>query len=137
MPSKYERKKGRRESGRFAMIPLSVLASPEFHSIPGEAVRLLLALASQYNGYNNGNLNAALSEMRKHGFTSQGTLSRAIRRLLETSLIIKTRQGYFAAGKSTCSLFAIAWKPINECPGKGLEVKPTLAPPKTFIHTKK
>lgn len=130
--SKFEKATGRRESGNFSMIPESVLVSEEFHRITGEAVRLLLAIAAQYNGYNNGNMNAALTEMRKYGFTSQGTLSRALVCLLNNELIIKTRQGFFMAGKNRCSLYAISWKPIDACPGKNLSVKPTGAPPKTF-----
>lgn len=130
--SKLEKAKGRKESGNFAQIPVSVLVSAEFHSITGEAVRLLVAIAAQFNGYNNGNMNAALTDMRKYGFTSQGTLSRALLCLLNTGLIIKTRQGFFMPGKNRCSLYAIAWRPIDACPGKNLSVKPTSAPPKSF-----
>lgn len=134
--SKWEKATGRKETSRFAMIPESVLLSTNFHGIPGEAVRLLLALAGQYNGHNNGNLCAAMSVLRQYGFTSCDTVNRALRAALEADLIIRTRDGMFQGEKSQCALFALAWKPINACPNKGLMVKPTVAPPRLFIPSK-
>lgn len=130
--SAIEKAKGRRESGRFAMVPDNVLKCPELHSVPGEAVRLLLALTSQYNGRNNGDLCAALSVLRDYGFTSADTVSRGLKVLLDAGLILRTRDGTFQGGASTCALFAIAWKAIDACPGKGLTVRPTSAPPRVF-----
>lgn len=137
MRSRIEKAKGRRERGSFAQIPASVLQSAEFHGITGEAVRLLLALAAQYNGHNNGNLCAALSLAKQYGFRSGDTLARAIAGLLEAGLIIRTREGMFQGAGSKCALYAIAWKPIDACPGKGLTVEPTNAPPRLFIPASK
>lgn len=133
MRSRIERAKGRKEKGSFAQVPANVLQSPEFHGITGEAVRLLLALAAQYNGHNNGNLCAASSVAKLYGFKSGDTLARAIAGLLEAGLIIRTREGMFQGAGSKCALYAIAWKPIDACPGKGLTVEPTQGPPRLFI----
>lgn len=115
------------------MIPESVLLSAESHSVTGEAIRLLLALAAQYKGRNNGNLCAALSVLRQYGFNSADTIARALAQLTEAGLIIRTREGAFQGESSKCALYAVAWKAIDECPGKDLTVSPTKAPPRLFL----
>lgn len=124
--------KGRKDGGRFAHLPDNMLRSPEYHSIPGEGVRLLNALAAQYNGYNNGDLTAALSVLRAYGFTSSDTVSTNLRKLEKAGLIVRTRDGMFCGGTSTCALYALGWKPIDACPGKRLTVAPTDRPPRSF-----
>jgi len=124
--------KGRKDGGRFAMLPDAVLRSPEYHQLPGGAVRVLLALAAQYNGNNNGNLCAALTVVRNYGLNSSDTVSTNLRRLEQASLIVRTRDGMFCGGASTCALFALTWRPIDACPGKRLTVAPTDKPPRSF-----
>lgn len=124
--------KGRSGVGRYARLPDAVLRSPEYQNLSGGAVRLLVALAAQYNGHNNGNLSAALSVVRAYGLRSSDTVSAALRTLEQSGLIIRTRDGMFCGGYSTCALFALAWDRIDECPGKGLAVAPTDRPPRTF-----
>lgn len=125
--------KGRKEGGgRFAAIPDNVLRSPEAHSVPGEAIRLLCALAAQYNGHNNGNLSAALSVLRDYGFNSAGTVSRGLRKLEDAGLIVRTREGMFMHGRTHCALYALAWRAIDACPGKELTVAATAVPPRRF-----
>lgn len=133
----FEKATGRKAKGSFALIPESILLSVEFHGLSGGALRLLLALAAQYNGYNNGNLCAALSVLRQYGFTSSDTVARAIQAALEAGLIIRTREGLFQGGHSQCALFALAWQAIDPCPGKGLTVSPTNAPPRLFFPASK
>lgn len=131
---KREKATGRQDSSTayFAMIPLSVLLSAEFHTIRGEAVRLLIAIAAQYRGMNNGNLCATLSVLKRYGFKSSDTVTRCLKALLDTGLIIRTRDGFFDGGRSQCALYALAWQKIDSCPGKNLTVKPTLVPPRRF-----
>lgn len=124
--------KGRKDGGRFAMLPDAVLRSPEYHQLPGGAVRVLLALAAQYNGNNNGNLCAALTVVRNYGLNSSDTVSTNLRRLEQASLIVRTRDGMFCGGASTCALFALTWRPIDACPGKRLTVAPTDKPLRSF-----
>lgn len=125
--------KGRKESGvRFAALPANVLRSPEAHSVPGEAIRLLCALAAQFNGHNNGDMSAALSVMRGYGFNSAGTVARSLSKLEAAGLIIRTREGMFVHGRTHCALYALAWRAIDACPGKELTVAPTAIPPRRF-----
>lgn len=126
------RAKGRREAGRFAQIPDNVLRSAGFQSLPGGAIRLLLALAAQYNGHNNGDLSAAMTVVRPYGFRSDDTLSNAVAALCQAQLIVRTRSHCRTRDGRRCALYALSWKSINDCPGKGLEVRPTKTPPHTF-----
>ena len=124
--------KGRNSSGRFAGIPLTVMASEDYVSLSGNGVRLLLELARQYNGHNNGNLSAAYSQMQERGFRSRTTLAKALKELQDKTLILCTRAGYFANPGSRCALYALTWQSIDECRGKSLEVLPTTVPPRRF-----
>lgn len=124
--------KGRGGNDKFAKLPDVVLRSQEAHSVPGEAIRLLAALAAQYNGYNNGNLSAALSVLRHYGFTSNDTVSRNLGNLERAGLIVRTRDGMFSCGVPACALFALGWQRIDACPGKRLTVAPTDRPPRSF-----
>ena len=134
-----ERTKGRKDApGGFAGIPRHVMDHPDYRSLSGNAVKALMMLAYQYKGKSNGNLTAAWSVAQKYGFRSEPTLCRAIKELVTKRMIIRTREGRFLNPGGRCALYALAWKPIDECPGKGLEVGPTTTPPRQFsIENKK
>ena len=117
--------KGRKERGSFAGIPKVVMRHPDYIALSPNAKNLLLEFAFQFNGYNNGNLNAAWSNLNKRGWKSKTTLSKALKELLASNFIILTRTGYFQNPGKRCALYALTWRPINECPGKDLEVKST------------
>lgn len=114
----------------FAAIPIYLLEHPDYWSVSPRARDLLTCLASQFNAgnENNGNLCAAQSIMKKYGWTDS-TRKRALKQLEDAELIVKTRLGH----KKRCSLFALAWLPIDECPNKFLDVSPTNKPPKNYI----
>lgn len=95
-------------------MPKAILESSEYAALSAFEVKLLVDIYSGYNGGNNGDLHCAWSLMRKRGWSSQDTLNRALRGLLEKGFIEKTRQG----GKHLCSLFAVTWLPIDECKNK-------------------
>jgi hypothetical protein len=44
--------------------------------------------------------------------------------LEEAGFVVKTRTGH----RRLCNLYSVTWYPIDECPGKGLEVAPEHAP---------
>ena len=105
-------------------IPRMVVESFAFRNLSGNAVKLLMNLYVQYKGFNNGDLSAPFSTMqRMNGWKSKGTLSRAIKELIEAGLIEVSRQG----GRHKCSLYAVTFKPIDDCKGK-LDIKATTAP---------
>jgi hypothetical protein len=100
----------------FAMIPVEVLTSDACCTLPNYAVRVLLAIAAQYRGKNNGDLAMTRATAREFGITSQEHLVTSLSALLERGLIQKTRQG----GKKPLgpSLYAVTWQPIDDLAGK-------------------
>ena len=115
-----ENVKGRKTSHSFLSLPHNIIESAEFGKLKPSTVKLIINLGAQFRGKNNGDLTAAWVIMKKFGWRSKDTLYRAIKEAEETGFILRTRQG----GLNKCNLFAITWKPIDECGGK-LDVKPT------------
>jgi len=130
--TKRKRERGRASSDRFVGIPYLVLKSSSFINLRPRAVKLMLDVALQYNGRNNGDFTVAWGFMETRGWSSKDTLSNAIRDLVDADLILKTRTGRFMNPGARCDLYAITWQPIDECPGKDLEVGPTSTPPRKF-----
>lgn len=110
--SRREKLKGRREYGSFLLLPHAVMHSSNFKSQSGNALRLLMHIAGQYNGKNNGSLTASFSVLHAEGWGSRTTLSRCVKELEELGLVIKTRQGNYP---NTLSLYAITWVNLDEC----------------------
>jgi hypothetical protein len=110
--------KGRAESGSYVTVPHDVLHSANYLALSAHAVKLLMDVVAQFRGNNNGDLCASFTLMVKRGWRSRDTLCKAIRELRHYGLIELTRQG----GKNLACLYALTWKPINECRGK---VSPT------------
>jgi hypothetical protein len=113
----------------FAAIPIYLLEHEDYWEVSPTARDLLVCLASQFNAAsgNNGDLCAAQSIMSKYGW-ADSTRKRALKRLEESDLLVKTRQGH----KRRCSLYALSWLPIDECEGKGLEINSTKKPYKNY-----
>ena len=109
-----------------------VLNHPDYLGLSGNAVKLLVQLAYQYRGKNNGDLTVSWSVMRKRGFRAKETLAKVTRELLEAGMITRTRTGRFLNPGGVCALYALTWEPIDDCPGKQLEVAPTIRPPRQF-----
>lgn len=120
---KRQKIKGRRGSGRFAGIPHAVMETTHFNTLSFSARSLLLQLAYQYNGHNNGDLTAAYSVLSKRGFSSKNTIETARNQLEQKGFIECTRLG--TTGR--CHLFALTWAPIDECRGK-LDIPATKIP---------
>lgn len=120
-----ERKRRLRQTGRggsrFVGIPEYVYKSEEFADLDGWGVKLLVEIAGRYNGFNNGDLSCAWSDLRTRGWRSTGTLWKALRQLQDRRWIETTRHG----NRSRCALYALTWAAVDECPGKGLETPPT------------
>jgi hypothetical protein len=139
------RRAGKRSPERFARIPHSVLESEAVTTLHHAAFRILVILASQYWGGNNGAL--ALTEVaaRPHGFHGRDTLYRSLRELESRGLIVCTRRGMKI--KNSFTLYALGWEEIHNREGKPLEKpearnntrwlnwKASPAAPKEKIHT--
>lgn len=115
-----EKAKGRKTSGSFLSLPHKLIESNEFNNLKPSTIKLIINLAAQFRGKNNGDLTTAWAVMEKYGWRSKDTLYRAIREAEGTGFILRTRQG----GLNKCNLFAITWQSIDECGGK-LDVNST------------
>jgi hypothetical protein len=113
------------------MIPVEVLTSEACRTLPSYAVRLLLAIAAQYRGKNNGDLAMTRTTARAFGVLSQGHLVEGISALLARGLIQKTRQG----GKKPLGpcLYAVTWQQIDDLGGK-IECGPTTCAANTWAQ---
>ena len=111
---------GRSSFTPFMKLPRTVYNSDNFRKLSPSGLKLLIDIAIQYNGRNNGDLQASLEPMRHRGWVSSSTLNRAKRELEYYGFIELTRQG----GLGCCSLYALTWESIDDCGGKTY-VRPT------------
>ncbi|KXS53950.1 MAG: hypothetical protein AWU57_1662 [Marinobacter sp. T13-3] len=120
---------GKKGQAGFLSIPHPVLESDAYKKLDAWTVKLLVDIAGQFRGANNGDLCATWSVMKEKGWRSPATLSKALKQLLENGLIQLTRQG----GRNQCSLYAITWRNIDDCKGK-IDVRPTKAPSALYLE---
>ena len=107
-------KKKFRGSDNFANIPRYVIDTPAFMSLRGNSVKLLVLLASQYKGNNNGDLIITHS-FYKTFFKSSQTMY-AARDELEQQGFIATNAygGMSCGGYKVPSLYALLWLPVDD-----------------------
>lgn len=104
------------------MLPKALMAHPDFREISSSAQKVLMVLGYQFNGRNNGDLSATHIMLQDWGGMAKATLAASLRELQERNLIVKTRTNYKGRDGARCALYALTWAPVNECPGKMLEV---------------
>jgi hypothetical protein len=104
--SARQRYKGNRIGEGFVALPYSVLNSPLFITLSPYAVKLLIDVAAQYRGDNNGDLCTAWKLMKPRGWRSEATLHKAKRELLAAGFLYESRKG---RRPTVCSLFALTW----------------------------
>ena len=121
---------GRRKVVPFLRLPRPVYDSPNVIMLSPSALKLLIDIGIQYNGGNNGDLQASLNPLRTRGWDSSSTLNRARQELLHYGFIELTRQG----GLGCCSLYAITWESIDGCNGK-IQVPSTKVASRLFERT--
>lgn len=97
---------------RFLALPHSVLHSEAFKSLGGHELKLLMDIAMQLTPChdNNGYLSASwrlLSAQR--GWTSKGTIRRALTGLERCGLIVCTRKGKFPG---VAAFYGVTWLPL-------------------------
>ena len=117
MTSRNEKRRrltGRQTTKSFVRFPHELLNHRNFSTLSPRATKLLIDIASQYNGRNNGDLCAPLSKMHCRGWNSSDQLFKAKKELVEKGLIRVSRQG----GLNKCNLYALTWFPIDECDGQ-------------------
>ena len=87
-------------------ISLALLNSPAYIALGYSAKALFLDMRSKLRSTNNGNINAALSELAHRGWSASGTLAKALRQLEAVGLLRKTRQTVgVEQGSKVCNLY--------------------------------
>ncbi len=87
-------------------MSLALLNSPAYIALDWTARALFTDLRSRLRGTNNGNVSAALTELRHRGWRSPATLAKSLRQLEAVGLIAKTRQTVGVHnGSKYCNLY--------------------------------
>lgn len=121
--------KGRRDSRPFLSLPLDMLNHPRFAALSAHAVKLLIDIARNYNGRNNGDLSAAFSMLqRERHWKSRDTLGRAVGELCRAGFLQRTAKGrkWGVGGVPQPNLYAITWRRIDHSDKHDCET--TMAP---------
>ena len=95
-----------RDSGRYIAFPVNILDSTTYQLLSFSAKSLLVDIASQFKGENNGRLVACEKFLKPRGWKSKATISKALKELCESGLLIMTRRG---ARPNKASYFGLAW----------------------------
>ena len=103
-----------REAGRFIAIPFAVLDCPAYAQLSMHARALLLELARQFAGDNNGRLLLSRRYMASRGWKSNDMLTKAKRELLDGGFIHETVMGH---RPNKASWYAVTWRVLDRLPG--------------------
>lgn len=124
--------KKKKNVGRFTGIPHAVMSHPDYFNLSGNAIKLLLELAMQYNGRNNGKLCAVFTQLKLRGWNSEGTLDRAKKDLLMANLIVRSKVNVFGQNGKSPTYYALTWQPIDEISQFSMDIAPTITPIRKF-----
>jgi len=109
----------KRDRGTFLALPHVVLDSPSYRALGHTARSLLIDIARQYNGHNNGKLVACAKYLRPLGWRSADVVNRAKRELLASDLLMETRIGW---RPNRAAWFALTWFELDVT--AGLDINP-------------
>lgn len=112
------------DGGAAFVVPYTLLRHPNFVRLSGYGHKLLMDLARQYTGFNNGYLCTSWALMCEAGWNSENTVRAAMLELEHYRLIERTRQG----GRHKANLHAFTWRRIDAKTDDPLDVSPTPKP---------
>lgn len=112
--AKRRRAYGGRDGGAFVALPHVVLKSPGWLQAGHTARSLLIDMACQYNGKNNGRLVATLDLMEAYGWRSPAVLVQARKELIACGLLIEVRKGGFP---NRAAWHALSWLDLDQTDG--------------------
>lgn len=106
--------------GRHVRVYVNLLNSPAYRVIGYAAKALFFDLRERINGSNNGNVNAALSELKHKGWKAPATLSKALYELRAMGFLSVTRAGGLKLGTRVCTLYRFTDLDVFEHPKLGI-----------------
>lgn len=110
-----------RDGGQFLAVPHVVLDSPGWAQAGHTARSLLIDMACQYTGKNNGRLVATLDCLSKRGWKSPGVIVQARQELIACGLLIEVRKGGFP---NLSAWHALSWLGLDQT--MGLDIDPRM-----------
>ncbi|MDQ0084561.1 hypothetical protein J2W35_004930 [Variovorax boronicumulans] len=108
------KQKDSRDGKSFVALPHVVLESKAYRGCSVYARCLLVDIAMQLKGSNNGRLLCSTAHMKPLGWTSQDTLHKAKSALLEAGLIFETVKGQ---RPHKASWYGVTWLPLERLAG--------------------
>ncbi len=105
--------RGRKErKQRFAMLPLDLLTHKSVTTLDHATHRVLVLLASQYHGHNNGAVGLSARQASQLGIKSDNTFYRALKELQLRGLILLTAPASRVPPRP--AMFALTWQSIDD-----------------------
>jgi hypothetical protein len=107
------------DGATFVRLPCVVITSPGYRQASHTARSLLIDVAQQFDGRNNGRLTAAAKYLEPLGWKSPGVVAWALRELQACGLLVMTRQG----GLNRPSWFALTWRGLHQATDLDIDPK--------------
>ena len=82
--------KGRRDEGRFILLPVAVIESAAWRALTPRAAKLLIEIATLFRGRNNGDLAYPWRTAATNGWNSKDSLHRAKLELISLGFLVET-----------------------------------------------
>jgi hypothetical protein len=114
MTRNSKRSKSGRDGGGFIAIPWQVVDSMAYQSLSVHAKALLIEIARQFCGHNNGALLCSRAYMLPRGWKSVDMLTKAKRELIDAGLIFETVKG---GRPNKASWYALTWQALDKLQG--------------------
>lgn len=111
------------------MLPVKVLNTDAFKTLSHATVHVLVLIAGEYNGHNNGALGLSKTQAASHSISNR-TLYRALRSLEARGLIDRTYHSSRVPPRPT--MFALTWVPLDNTNWTTEGVRPA----KTYLDWK-
>lgn len=115
------RLKPRDPNGRHIRVYATLLDSPAWRCLRSSAKALFVDLRASVNGSNNGNISAALSQLKHKGWSSSKTLSAALYELRALGFLAVTRGGGLKQGTRVPTLYRFTDLEVYEQPKVGVQ----------------
>jgi hypothetical protein len=114
MTRNNKRSRSGRDGGGFIALPWQVVDSIAYQSLSVHAKALLIEIARQFCGHNNGALLCSRAYMQPRGWKSVDMLTKAKRELIGAELIFETVKG---ARPNKASWYALTWQALDKLHG--------------------
>lgn len=102
-----------RDPGGFVALPWSVLDSSAYRGLGPPAKALLMEIARQFTGGNNGCMRASGAYLKPRGWSSNDVITRALKELINAKLIHQTVMGH---RPNKASWYAVTWLRLDRNP---------------------